>query len=157
MEHPFAAKLRTANLQRTKYLLAHFPQYSSQSPLSLDEQTSKAVLEILAYHFQYREVFTQADRDLINHCGPLLIPATRLALEEMREFPVDLSSVLYPILYHQYFSPEGTAVDLTELLARLKVEELSLDEEKLRMRLQKGEQAMSALLFSNRFLSSLSA
>lgn len=99
MEHPFAVNLKTTNLQRTRYLLAHFPQYTSQSPLSLDEQTSKAVLEILAYHFQYRELFTQVDRDLIDHSGPLLVPAVKLALEEIREFPMDISRVLYPVLY----------------------------------------------------------
>jgi len=155
MEHQSIINLREASLKRTRYLLTHLPQYTAQCPSSVDEQTSKAVLDILAHHFRYRETVSQADYSLIDRCGPLLIPAVRLTLEQIREFPYDIAHILYPLLYHQYFSPEGIAIDPVQLSERLRNEEIVLDNETLLNWVQKGDSVMSTLLFSNSILSAM--
>ena len=156
MEHQSIINLREASLKRTRYLLTHLPQYTAQCPSSVDEQTSKAVLDILAHHYRYRETVSQADYSLIDRCGPLLVPAVRQTLEQIREFPYDIvAHILYPLLYHQYFSPEGIAIDCNQLSERLKNEEIVLDDKSLLDWLQKGDSVMSTLLFPNSILSAM--
>ena len=95
----------------------------------------------------------KADYSLIDRCGPLLVPAVRQTLEQIREFPYDIAHILYPLLYHQYFSPEGIAIDCKQLSERLKNKDIILDDASLLDWLQKGDLAISALLFPNSFLS----
>lgn len=149
--------LKHANLLRTKYLLQNYPRYLSQCPKNLEIRVSKAVLEILSFSLSNRTEYGEYDRDLIDRCGPLLPPAIRATVNEIKQFPIDISSKIYPVLYHQYFAPEGTAVDFKQLLQRLDHEYNHLAEDDISLYLSNGERMMSALLFENRFISALDA
>lgn len=93
----------------------------------------------------------------MDHCGPLLAPAILHAAGEIKGFPPDVSRKVYPILYWQYFSPSGTAIDIPQLLQRLKEEDFSLTDEEVTQRLSDGEKMMSALLFPSSFVTAMRA
>lgn len=61
------------------------------------------------------------------------------------------------MLYWQYFSPDGPAVDTAQLLRRLKGEEILLPADEVHRRLADGERMMAALLFPYPFLSAMQA
>ncbi|MPM29254.1 hypothetical protein SDC9_75794 [bioreactor metagenome] len=149
--------LELANLQRTQYLLCRYPEFLSQAPTRLDAQISKAVLDILSFSLCDREVFTQDDRDLMDHCGAFLAPALLRAAEEIKSFPIAVVSKVYPVLYHQYFAPEGTAIDLEQLSIRIEQEDCSLSAEEIQNHLTAGERMMSTLLFQNHFVTAMHA
>ena len=100
---------------------------------------------------------TENDYLLLDRCGPLLSPAVFHAAEEIRGFPTEIGREVYPVLYWQYFSPDGMAVDIYQLLLRLQVEELGLTKEAVEARLVQGEKMMAALLFPDRFVVAMRA
>lgn len=157
MEDLMISKIKETNLHRTRYLLSHYSQFSAQCSPSIDLRVSCAVMDILSYHFMYRDVFTKEDRDLIDRCGTMLVPAVNQILEEIRSYPYEIVKTLYPVLYHFYFSLDGKAVDLVQLSRRLKEENLFLEEEALRSWLERGEQVFATLLFPNRMVAAFSA
>ena len=157
MSYASIPKVKHANLLRTKYLLQNYPRYLSQCPKGLEIRVSKAVLEILSFSLSNRAEYDKYDCDLIERCGPLLPPAIQATVNEIKQFPIDVSSKIYPVLYHQYFTPEGTAVDFKQLLQRLDHEYNHLAEDDISLYLSNGERMMSALLFENRFISALDA
>lgn len=156
MEYTSVLRIEEANLCRTKYLLSRYHQFMAQVTSAVDTQISCTVLEILGHHFLYRDVFAQEDRDLIDRCGTFLVPAIDHILEEIRDYPPEVVEIMFPVLFHFYFSPDGKAVDFTQLADRLKEENLFLEEEVLRSWLDRGERAFSALLFPNRMVSAVS-
>lgn len=156
MEYPSVSNINEANLYRTRYLLSRYHQFAAQSGTVADIQVSRAVLDILSFHFMYRNVYTQEDRELINRCGILLIPAIDCYLEEIKNYPYEIVKIVYPVLYHYYFSPDGKAVDYAQLQMRLQEENLSLSEEDLRIWLRRGERTFSTLLFPNPLLAAVS-
>ena len=105
----------------------------------------------------YRDVYTPEDQELIARCGVFLVPAVNSLLAEIRNYPYEIIKNMYPVLYHYYFSPDGKAVDFTQLRTRLQEENLSLSEESLHMWLNRGERTMATLLFSNHLLTAVSA
>ena len=157
MECPPVLSIKEANLYRTKYLLSRYHQFAAQATSPVDTQVSCAVLDILGYHFLYRDVFTQEDRDLIDRCGIFLVSAMDHILEEIKNYPYEIVEKMFPVLFHFYFSPDGKAVDLTQLANRLQEENLFLEEEALRSWLDRGEKTFSALLFPNRLVVAISS
>lgn len=157
MDYFSITNLDRANLQRTQYLLRRYPEFLAQTPPGLEAQISKAVLDILSFSLCTREVFTQDDRDLMDHCGSFLAQALLRAAEEIKAFPIAVASKIYPVLYHQYFASGGTAVDLAQLSARLEQEECLLSEVEIQNCLTDGERMMSALLFQNHFVAAVHA
>lgn len=157
MEYVPVLNMKEANLQRTKYLLSRYHQFAAQSTSAVDIQVSRAVLDILGYHFLHRDVFTQEDRDLLDRSGAFLVPAIDGLLEVIRNYPYEIVEIPYPVLYHFYFSQDGKAVDLIQLKNRLKEENLFLEEEALRSWLDRGESMFSALLFPNQLVAAISA
>lgn len=149
--------MKEANLHRTRYLLSRYHQFAAQSTSAVDAQVSSAVLDILGYHFLHRDVFTQEDQELIDRCGVFLVSAIDHILEEIRNYPYEIVEIMFPVLFHFYFSPDGKAVDFTQLANRLQEENLFLAEETLRSWLDKGERAFAALLFPNRLVAAVSA
>lgn len=126
-------------------------------PPELNIRISKSVLSILAFAMQHRQEYSQGDRDLMDNCGPFLSPAIWDALKEIREFPFEIASKIYPILYHQYFNTDGAAIDFIQLHTRLEQEHTEWNVEQLQELLTDGERMMSALLFRNRFLTAIRA
>ena len=157
MEKLIITKIQETNLHRTRYLLSHYHQFSAQCSSSIDLRVSRAVLDILSYHFVHRDIYCQEDCDLIDHCGAILVPAVNQILEEIRFFPYEIAKTMYPVIYHFYFSPDGKATDLVQLSCRLEKESLFLEEEALRSWLDRGERAFSMLLFPNRMVAAMSA
>ena len=149
--------MKEANLQRTKYLLSRYHQFAAQSTSVADTQVSRAVLDILGYHFLHRDVFTQDDQELIDRCGVFLVSAIDHILDEIRNYPYEIVEIMFPVLFHFYFSPDGKTVDFTQLASRLQEENLFLAEEALRSWLDKGERVFAALLFPNRLITAISA
>ncbi|WP_409967953.1 hypothetical protein RFF05_15600 [Bengtsoniella intestinalis] len=117
---------------------------------------SKAILSILSAHFGSKPLLSQEDYGLMDDCGVFLIPAVLHALQEIREFPHGMGTLPYLLLYHQYFHPDGTAMDSTQLLSRLATEGLDkcLDWDN---QLKAGEQMLSALLFSSPYIRAMQA
>ena len=157
MECMSVLNMKEANLHRTKYLLSRYHQFAAQSTSAVDTQVSSAVLDILEYHFLHRDVFTQDDQELIDRCGVFLVSAIDHILQEIRNYPYEIVEIMFPVLFHFYFSPDGMAVDFTQLANRLQEENLFLAEEALRSWLDKGERAFAALLFPNRLVAAVSA
>ena len=151
MTFPKASEIINANLQRTKYLLKNFERFQAQCPEGLALQTSKAVLDILSFSIGDRDRFSQADIDLMDRCGNMLAPAIRAAAEAMREFPVEVAEKVYPVLYHMYLSPDGSAIDTKQLMARLFAEDTQYTEQEVLEYLDTAERMMSALLFCNKY------
>lgn len=149
--------MKEANLCRTKYLLSRYHEFVAQSTSAVDTQVSSAVLDILGYHFLHRDVFTQDDQELIDRCGVFLVSAIDHILQEIRNYPYEIVEIMFPVLFHFYFSPDGKAVNLAQLADRLQEESLFLTEEALCTWLDKGERAFAALLFPNRMVAAISA
>jgi len=150
--HPAAMNLESANLKRTQYLLSHYPQYRAEASEDLDLKTSQSVLDILSYSLADREQITDHDFDLIDRCGSLLPPALMKAAESIRYFPHEISSMAYPVLYHQYFYPDGIAISTEQLHRRLIEEGTKIDFFSLPNALLTSEKIMTSLLFPNRFV-----
>lgn len=157
MTHPILLMLSQANLQRTKYLLRNYPRYLAQCPKGLDISISKAIMDILSFSLGSREHYAKADCDLMDRCGSFLAPAIQETANEIKSFPIDISSKIYPVLYHQYFSPEGTAIDIDQLSRRLTGEDIDLPAGEICSYLSDGERMMSALLFPTHLLSAMRA
>lgn len=157
MTYPSIKKLNQSNLMRTKHLLRNFSKYRALCPEGLEVQVSRAVLEILSFNLADREICTQSDFDLMDHCGSLLAPAIKGTVEEIRSFPFDVVSTIYPVLFHQYFDNDGPAIDPVQLRLRLIQEEIDLSVEEIQSYLLTGEQMMSTLLFPNKFVSAVRA
>ena len=149
--------LELSNLRRTRYLLRHYSDFAARQPPDLSLPVSQAVLEILSFSLADHADDSTEDYQLMDHCGPFLAPAILHAAEEIKGFPPDVSAKIYPILYWQYFSPNGTAIDIPQLLQRLKAEDLSLTDEEAARRLSDGEKMMSALLFPSPFITAMRA
>ena len=157
MECLLVLNMKEANLHRTKYILSRYHQFAAQSTAAVDGQVSRAVLDILGHHFLHRDVFTREDQYLIDRCGVYLVPAIDHILEEIRNYPYEIVEIIFPVLFHFYFSPDGKAIDLMQLADRLQEENLFLEEEALRSWLDKGERTFAALLFPNRLVTAVSA
>lgn len=157
MTHTSISMINQANLQRTQYLLQNYLRYLAQCPKGLDIRVSKAVLDIVSISLSNRTGYTEYDCNLIDRSGPLLAPAIWTTVNEIKQFPTDVSSKIYPVLYHQYFSPEGTAINFKQLFQRLEKEDIHLTKEDISVYLSNGEHMMSVLLFENRVISAMRA
>ena len=157
MDYLPVLNMKEANLHRTRYLLSRYHQFAAQSTSAVDTQVSSAVLDILGYHFLHRDVFTSEDQVLIDRCGVFLVSAIDNFLEEIKNYPYEIVEILFPVIFHFYFSPDGKAVDFVQLATRLQDENLFLEEEALRSWLDKGERMFAALLFPNSLVAAVSA
>ncbi len=155
MECELASKLESANLQRTQYLLKAYPEYLASMPPEIDVKISKSVMSILAYSLRDRTVFSSAEFEIMDACGPFLPRAIQNAADVIRGFPEDISSKIYPVLYHRYLSDEGTSISLEQLALRLGKDELIFQPEEIQALLSDGERIMASLLFDNRLISAM--
>ena len=155
--HIMSQAMEQAYLRRTQYLLKHYRDFHARQPPNLPLSVSQAVLEILSFSWAGMAWDTENDYLLLDRCGPLLSPAVFHAAEEIRGFPTEIGREVYPVLYWQYFSPDGMAVDIYQLLLRLQVEELGLTKKAVEARLVQGEKMMAALLFPDRFVVAMRA
>lgn len=149
--------LEMANLRRTKYLLRHYSDFAARQPPDLSLPVSQAVLEILSFSLTDHTCDAPGDYRLMDHCGPFLAPAILHTAEEIKGFPPGVSGKVYPVLYWQYLTPDGTAADLPQLLRRLEAEKSSLTGEEAARYLADGEKMMSALLFPCPFVTAMRA
>ena len=144
--------LEQANLSRTKYLLKNYYLFFKQSDNQPELKISKAVMEILSFALSGEEHYSAADEELIDSCGLFLAPAILGALEEIRTFPYEVFSKVYPILHCCYFHPDGPAVDIHQLAYRISQQALLLTHEEIKQNLEDGERMMSSLLFHNKMI-----
>ena len=112
---------------------------------------------ILSFALSDREHYSADDEELMDSCGLFLAPAIMGALEEIRTFPYEVFSRVYPILYCCYFHPDGPAVDMHQLACRVSQQALTLSYEEIKQNLEDGERIMSSLLFQNKILNALKA
>lgn len=148
---------KDVNLARTKYLLNRYPVFRAQIPQGLDLRISSAVLQILTFTLQERDVFTNRDCRLIDNCGPYLAPAMLETAGEIKRFPAEIAERIYPLLFHRYFDENGAAVSPEQLRKRLEPYGQKYGEDEIRKSLSAGEQMMAALLFANPFLTAMQA
>ncbi len=156
MDYSFAKDIMNANIKRTQYILSKHYTYSAQQSEQLDLQVSKAVLDILSFNISSRNLFSDEDIMLIDRCGPFLPPATLAAANIIKQFPTELSQVIYTVIYNQYFHNEGPAINLEQLLSRMDNEYVST-EENVYSYLKIGECMLASIMFYNQFLSSMQA
>ena len=151
-------KAEALNLLRTRYLLKNYAKYHVNCPKTVDLQTSEAVMNILAFSFTPKHQYNSEDEHLMDNCGFLLSPAVGAALKQIKELPIVVSERIYPVLYRQYFDPDGPAIDSQQLLKRLKLEGTNqISSEEITKHLSEGERMMSSLLFQQNQLTLLKA
>lgn len=132
---------------RTEYLLNQLTVYKAQSPAGIELQTSRAVMEILKLYFRGKKGTTAEDQRMLDRCGPLLVPAVMEAAQMLKDFPIEIAEKAYPVLYHQFFHPDGIAADLGQLKKRMALEDIS-DENEIRENLTMAVIMLSSLLFA---------
>ena len=152
-----SATLEWANHCRAKYTLRDYAKYRAGCPNGLDIKISESVLEILSIHFSGCSRYSSADESLIERCGFLLVPAVNTAFDSIKSLPVSIMSEVYPVLYHQYFSPDGPAINSAQLAERLAAEGFLAHSGSISDLLGIGERIMASLLFPNRVIDALKA
>ncbi len=142
----FFSNLQAANIQRTIYLLDNYHRYRQNQSSHLDVKTSRLILQIVAECVNSRPDFSDGDRALFDKSGALLCLGIQAAMDEIRDLPWDAGQQIYPILWEQYFHPDGPAISTDQLQERLNAADTLLEMSEIETLLKAGHNAMATLI-----------
>ncbi len=135
------------------YLLENYHRYRQNQSSHLDVKTSNLILQIVAECLNSRPDFSDGDRALFDKSGALLCLGIQAALDEIRDLLWDAGQQIYPILWEQYFHPDGPAISTVQLQERLNAADTLLEISKIETLLKAGHNAMATLIFESKLLS----